>query len=178
MKGLLFCAIALFSLSACQQLDKLTQFDVPYTTTFTVPATPLTGLGLPIDIMTPAIQNDNQQTYQSYNTAANMIDEVSLKELELTILTPTGANFSFLEKAEVFISADGLPEVSLASKNPIPAGAASPLTFDVSGANLKDYIKADNFTLRVNTVVDEVITVDHEIQVRTVFSVDAKILGL
>lgn len=178
MKGLLFCAVLLLSLGACQQIDELTQFDVPYTTTFTVPATTLAGLGLPIDLTTPKIQNDNQQTYQLYNTAEEKIEEIYLKELELTILTPNGEDFSFLEEAEVFIQADGLPEVSIASKNPVPAGAGNNLVFDASGVDLKEYIKADEFTLRVRTVLDEAITVDHEIQVRTVFRVDAKILGV
>lgn len=177
MKGLLFCALLLFSLGACQQIDKLTQFDVPYTTTFTVPATGV-SVGLPFDITTPPVQNNNQQTYQSYNTAADKIEEVSLKELELTILNPSGEDFSFLEKAEVFIKADGLPEVSIASKNPVPANAGSSLLFDVSGANLKEYIQADEYTLRVSTTLDEAISVDHEIQVRSVFRVDAKVLGV
>lgn len=175
MKGLLLFATLLFSLGACAVLDQFTKFDIPYTTTFTIPATPLSGLGLPIDLVTPAIQNNNEQKFQAYNTAVNMIEEVSLKELELTILTPAGEDFSFLEEAEVFINAVGLPEVAIASKNPVSA-TDTKLVFDVSGANLKDYIQADEFTLRVSSVLDEAISADHEIQVSTVFAVDAKIL--
>lgn len=178
MKGLLFFATLLFALGACEVINKLTQFDIPYTTTFTIPATPLSGLGVPINLATPPVRNDNEQKYKSNNTAVNMIEEVSLKELELTILNPAGEDFSFLEEAEVFIKADGLPEVSIASKNPVPATADGKLVFDVSGANLKEYIQAQEFTLRVSTVLDEVISVDHEIEVRTLFAVDAKILGV
>jgi hypothetical protein len=178
MKGLLIFAALLFSLGACEVIDKLTQFDIPYTTTFTIPATPLSGLGLPIDLATPPLRNDNEQKYKAYNTASNMLEEVSLKELELTILTPAGEDFSFLEEAEIFIKADGLPEIAIASKNPVPATTDGKLVFDVSGANLKEYIQAQEFTLRVSTVLDEVISADHEIEVRAIFAVDAKVLGV
>lgn len=172
------CALFLLSLGACQQIDKLTQFDVPYTTSFTVPATTVTNLGLPIDLTTPKVQNDNQQTFQLNNTAEDKIEEVYLKELELVITNPSGEDFSFLEEAEIFIKADGLPEVSIASKKPVPATTGNSLTFDTSGEDLTAYIKAEEFTLRVRTVLDEAISVDHEIEVRTVFRVDAKVLGV
>jgi hypothetical protein len=124
------------------------------------------------------MQNDNQQTYQSNNTAKDKIEEVTLKELVLTIKTPAGEDFSFLEEVELFIKADGLPEVSVASKNPVPAGSDNTLTFDTSEEDLSEYIKADEFTIRVRTVLDEVISVDHEVEARMVFRVDAKILGI
>nr|WP_299206097.1 hypothetical protein [uncultured Brumimicrobium sp.] len=47
----------------------------------------------------------------------------------------------------------------------------------MTGADLKEYIKADKFTLRLNTKTDETINSDHHIENHSVFYVDAKILG-
>jgi len=48
---------------------------------------------------------------------------------------------------------------------------------DLTGADLKEYIKADKFTLRLNTITDEVMNQDYHINIHSVFYVDAKVLG-
>jgi len=48
---------------------------------------------------------------------------------------------------------------------------------ETTGTDLKEYIKADEFKLRVNTITDEVIATDHQIDINSVFFVDVKILG-
>jgi hypothetical protein len=48
---------------------------------------------------------------------------------------------------------------------------------NVSGADFQEYIKKDQFSLRCNTVTDELLTSDHEIDIATSFFIDAKILG-
>ena len=76
----------------------------------------------------------------------------------------------------MYISADGLDEVKIAGKVNVPADVAV-LDLDITGVDLKEYIKADKFSLRLNTVTDELLTSDHHIDIHSEFFVDAKILG-
>jgi hypothetical protein len=75
------------------------------------------------------------------------------------------------------MNAQDLPEVEIAWSNDIPDGIGNSLTLNVSGADFQEYIKKDQFSLRCNTITDELLTSDHEINIATTFYIDAKILG-
>ena len=60
----------------------------------------------------------------------------------------------------------------------IPSGFEQSIQLETSNADLQEYIKKDNFNLRLNTVTDEIITSDHHIDIHSVFFVDARILGI
>ncbi|HFX18281.1 MAG TPA: hypothetical protein ENK64_04010 [Flavobacteriales bacterium] len=172
-------AIVLFSLlflvSACEKLDKLTQFNMEYNETITIPAS--AGIDLPFNIITPDVDTNSESTFEINDTRKDLIEKINLKTLDLTITSPPDADFSFLKSIKIYISAEGLPEVKIAWKDDIPANA-NKINLEVTDRDLKDYIKADKFKLRVETVTNELISQDHEIKVHAVFFVDAKILGI
>lgn len=178
-KNLLFFAILLVfsTLLGCKVLNKLTQFDVPYSTSFTIPAAPL--IGLLGDIYTPDITTNSEQTFSGNNTAAHLIQEVTLKSLKLTITSPQGKTFDFLKSAEVYISAGGLPEVKIASIDNInDATVGNTLNMIPSGGNLKEYLKKDVIKLTIRSTTDKVLSQSVEVKIDAVFLVDAKILGV
>jgi len=100
-----------------------------------------------------------------------------LKELSLTLTSPASSNFSFLNSIEIFLKADGLSEIKIAWKDEVPANTDDYLELETTKTDLKEYIKKDNFILRVNTVTDKLLTSDHQLEITSVFFVDAKILG-
>jgi len=51
------------------------------------------------------------------------------------------------------------------------------LELETSGEDIKEFIKKDEFKLRVNTVTDEALASDHHIDIYSIFHVDAEILG-
>ena len=161
--------------SNCSKLDELTQFNIDYDTQVTIPST--TGINLPFDVLTPDTETNSESTFQLNDTRKDLIEEINLTKLQLVITSPSDADFSFLESIEVFISAEGLDELRIASREEVPE-TASTLDMDVSDADLKEYIKKDSYSLRLNTVTDEAISQDYEIDVNSTFFVDAKILGL
>ena len=71
-----------------------------------------------------------------------------------------------------------MTEAELAWKRPIDAGAGNVLTLDVSQVDLKEYLKQENFSMKVTATTDEVLSVDHTFDIKPTFTVDAKILGL
>ena len=52
----------------------------------------------------------------------------------------------------------------VAWKDAVPADAGVTLNLDRSDADLKEYIKKDKFTLRVNAVTDEFLASDYHIK--------------
>ena len=172
MVGILITFLAV----SCQQLDRFTQFDLPYSTSFTIPST--LGITLPINITSPPVTTNIEQVFSSNNANLDLVESVTLKELTLTLTSPANGDFSFLDRITLYIDADGLDEQEIATKDPVPSGVGTELTFDVSGVDLKEYIKADEFTLRIQATKNQPINGAHEVKADMVFNVDAQLLGV
>jgi hypothetical protein len=157
--------------------DSLTHFTIPFKTTVTIKAT--VG-GLPGEIPfipTPPIPLETDQTFKSNNTAKELIEKAYIKTLKLTVLKPDGEDFSILKNIEIYIAADGLDDVKVASLDLVPTGKSS-IDLNCSNADLKPFIMKDKFTLKIKTVTDEINTKDYDIQIDGSFWLDAKILGV
>ncbi len=168
-----------FFTGGCKLVDKLTQFTIPYKTSFTV--SPISIIGLPIDtdFPTPEITTNAEQTFSSNKTAANLIEKVLLKKLELTITSPADKKFDFLSGAKVFLTAEGLSEIEVASISDIDdATVGNKIALTPTTKDLKDYLKKDKFTIKVRTTTDKTVTSDIDIDINASFFVDAKILGI
>jgi len=175
MSKYIYIFILAFLISSCSKLDELTKFNIDYDTEVTIPSS--AGINLPFDVLTPDTETNSESTFESNDTRKDLIEEIILTKLQLEITSPSDADFSFLESIEVFISAEGLDEIKIASKTDVPE-TVSVLDLDVSDNDLKEFIKKDSYSLRLNTVTDEAISQDHQIDVKSTFFVDAKILGL
>lgn len=160
--------------SACKQIDKLTQFDLEYDRTFVIPLN--SDLDLPMDIPIPDVETNAETSFAINDTRKDNVEEIRLTSLDFTILSPEGADFSFLKSVNVYMSAQNLPELLVAWKNNITE-TADTLFLETTDADLKEYVKQETFELRFNTIVDELLTDDHEINMHAVFFVDAKVLG-
>jgi hypothetical protein len=177
MKKLFFAIpVLLLLLSGCNQLDKLTQFNMVFDETVTIPSA--TGVDLPADTKIPDIETNSESTFSAHNTHKDLIEEVVLKESKLTITAPGNGDFTFLKSITIYMSADSLEEVKVAWQDTIPANSGNTLTLKTTNVNLKEFILKDSFSFRVNTVIQKVITSDYSIDMHTVFFVDAKILGI
>ncbi|MFT3751488.1 MAG: hypothetical protein QM800_00910 [Paludibacter sp.] len=174
--NLLVVLFVAFVFTSCEQLSKLTQFDMPFTASVTIPKS--TPINLPFNLPTPEIETNSASFFSSKNVNTDLIDKITLKKLELSVTSPTNGNFNFLKTIEIYISADGLNDVKIASLENIPSNSAMPLQLNVDTLNLKPYILKDKFALKVNATTDELITTDYEVDVKTTFFVDAKIAGL
>jgi hypothetical protein len=176
MKKHLFIILSiLISLIGCKKIDELTQFDIKYDESLVIPAS--TGISLPFNLFTPDVKSNSESTFTVNDTRKDLIEEIVLKELNLTLTSPSNGDFGFLKSIDIFISAEGLSEVKIAWKEDIPSNIDKFLELDLTNIDLKEYIKKDEFSLRVNTVTDEVLTSDHHLDIHSSFFVDAKVLG-
>ncbi|PIB34357.1 hypothetical protein BFP72_02430 [Reichenbachiella sp. 5M10] len=160
---------------ACDEIDKLTQFNMKYTESVTVQSS--TIVDFPIDLSTPSIESNTESSFAGNNTSKNLVEEIRLDEMTLTIQSPTSGDFGFLESVQLFIKADELDEIEIAYLEEVPADAGSTISLETTGVNLKEYLLQDSFQLRMKSNTDETIESDHEIEIESIFFVDAKILG-
>ncbi len=175
MRNIILFLTLLFTINSCDKVDELTKFDLEYNSKVVVPGA--TGINLPFNMKTPDMETNSESQFAVNDTRKDLIEEIKLTELQMVITSPTNADFSFLNFVQVFISAEGLEEIKIAEKE-VDENVGSILDVDVLDIDLKEYIKKDEFNLRLNTVTDEVINEDHEIDVNSTFFVDAKIFGI
>jgi len=175
MRNLLPFVMIFFVLGACDKIDDLTKFDIEYQSQVVIPAS--AGVDLPFSVFTPETETDSESRFEVNDTRKDLIEEIILTELQMVITSPSGSDFSFLNSIKVYIAAEGLEEVLIAEQE-VPDGVGSTLDVDVLDIDLQEYIKKDEFNLRIKTVTDEIIESDHEIDITSTFFVDARILGI
>jgi hypothetical protein len=167
--------IVLISLASCKALDKLTMFDLKYDASFTIPKNSI--VGLPIDLTSPDVTTNTEEQFAVHDTRKDLIESIKLKTLTLQTEDPR-YTFRFLKSVEIYLKADGLPEIKIAEKVVVPDDVGSLLQLDVTDADLIEYLKKDTIAMRTKTITDEVLTEDLRVKIHSVFRVDAKILGL
>lgn len=164
LTGLIVLAVVL-SQSSCK---KLLTFDIALTSSFTIPSTVL--LDVPVSLPTPDVTTNAEQEFEQNDTRAKYIDEIYLTELKLTITSPSGQTFSPLKHIYIFINAEGLGETRVAYYENVPPNIGNELLLELDDTDLADYIKKEEFTLRVQVVTDETfftnISVDADMNYR------------
>lgn len=179
LRFLMFAFAVALVTAGCDKVDKFTQFRLNYDTKVTVPATTLGGAAqLVMDsLLSQSTSTNAEASFQSNGTAASLIEEIRLEDITLTVTSPTGGNLDFLKSVEIYIKAPNLGELKIAEASNIANGLTA-LSLTVLDNNLKEYIKADSFSLRAAVTIDGATSQDTDINIHTRFFVDAQILGV
>jgi hypothetical protein len=172
-KIMLTCLLIITAISACHKIDDLLTFSLSNQATFTVPAS--SPLNLPLEILTPDIATNSSQQFQNNNTRADLVKDVKLDELKLTILNPSGKTFSFLKSVHIYISTNQNDEIELASQDNISSTASS-LNLTTTKQKLDAYVKASTYKLRTAIVTRETLTQDIDVKADMKFKVTADAL--
>ena len=163
------CLVALL-LFGCNEIEKMLTFTINDRTAIRIESTsPLT---LPLGIPTPAVTSNSEQQYSNNNTRADLVKDVRLDELKLTITDPATKTFSFLKTIRIYISSDQTNEIELASSENISSQTGT-LQLNPTQAKLDTYAKASSYSLRTEITTDETLTEAVEIQVDLRFLVTA-----
>ncbi len=176
-KYILLLVIILFAAFSCKKLDKKTQFDIENTTQSTIPSA--VGINLPFNLPTPTITTNIEQEMEANNSRKDLIEYANLKELKLSINSPTTANFDFLNDMEIYIKADGLSKQKIAEIHNIPENHLKELNLTVvPDLDLQKYIKKDKYYLDITVKTDKINLQDVTIDIYSKVFIDAKILGV
>ena len=135
-----------------------------------------TGINLPFNLVAPEMETNSERRFASEDTRKDLIEEIKLTSLRVQLNTPENGDLKFLNEVELFINAEGLDEALIAFKYNIPSSVGKTLQLDVTEADFKEYIKKEEFTLRLRAKTDEVLSRNHELTTFATFFVDAKLI--
>lgn len=161
--------LSLFVIS-CSVVDKLLTFTISNSTSIQIDSN--LPLGTPFEISTPDVSTNSSSEFENNKTKANLVKEVKLKDLKLTITDPTDKNFSFLKSVHLYISTDADDEIELAYLDDINT-IANTIELISTDAKLDEYIKASSYKIRTEAVLKETVTSDVTIKADMNFRVTA-----
>jgi len=172
-----FTLLLFVSELSCKKIADITKFNLSYQTEATIKASDIATL-LPFDLRTPQVTTVTDEDYKGYKTARKLVQSVKLKDLQLSVVRPDGRTFDFLDKIEVFISADEHEEILLARKDNISDKDGGQLELEPATSELKPYLTSKHFNLRLKITTDKVVNQDIDIKISSTFHVDANVAGL
>jgi hypothetical protein len=157
-------------------LDKLTTFRIPYKTTIDIPKSGLSTLNIPLKITGAKVTTNSSKVFANNGTKAHLVKDVVLEKLVLTIQSPESQNFSFLSSIKIFIEAEGLQTIEIASYPDIPSDAGKVLELKSNNVKLDKYIKKDSFSISTEIVAREIPDNDISIETDMTFKVTADLI--
>ena len=162
----------LLFLVSCDKIASLLTFSISNESSFTVNST--SPVNIPFNIATPDVATNSSQEFENNKTHANLVKNIQLSKLELTVTSPDNKKFSFLKSIHIYISTNGSNETELAWLDNIPADAAT-IDLTTTTAKLDEYIKASSYNLRTSVVTREVVTQNIDIKINSKFQVTANL---
>ena len=171
---LIITSFILFGFFSCSKwFDNLITFYVEDQSQTTIKSS--SPISLPIELPTPDVTTNSENEFSEHNTNADLVKDIYLTRLKLTITSPEGKTFSFLKSIHIYISTNDDDEIELAWKTEVNSDATS-ITLDVTDQQLDHYVKADSYKLRTEVTTRETLTQDVDIQIDLQFKVTAKTL--
>lgn len=166
--------ISLFFIStSCNKFDNLVTFYVDDQTTTTIKSS--SPVSLPIELPTPDITTNSENEFKKNNTNVDLVKDIYITQLKLTITSPENKTFSFLKSIHIYISTNENNEIELAYKEDVNSNSQS-IDLDLTKEKLDIYVKADSYKLRTKATTRETLTQDVDIQIDLQFKVTAKTL--
>ena len=132
-------------------------------------------LNLPFEVGTPDVTTNSSAQFENNNTAANLIKEIKLEELKLTITNPSNKTFSFLKSIHIYISTNSSDEIELAGMDNI-ASTSQSIILNATTQDLSKYVKASSYKLRTTVVTKETLTQAIDVRTDIKFKVRASVL--
>ncbi|MEO8235470.1 MAG: hypothetical protein ABI549_08665 [Flavobacterium sp.] len=170
MKSKIFLAIIIASFISCSQIDKLLTFSVTNQASFTVSSGFV--INSPLEIPTPDVTTNSSSNFSNNNTRADLVKDVKLQELKLTVTNPANKTFSFLKAVHIYISTNANDEIELAYADDI-VSTANTINLTCTTQKLDAYIKASSYKLRTKITTKETLSQDITINADMRFSVVA-----
>lgn len=156
--------------NSCNVIDDILTFSLDNQTTFRIES------GFPVGtaatVLTPDVTTNSSSTFENNNTKVELVKDVKITELKLTITNPADKTFSFLKTIRLFISTDGTDEIELAYLDNINA-TTNTLNLICTPERLDKYIKAPSYKIRTQAVIKESIAQDISVKADMKFRITA-----
>jgi hypothetical protein len=161
--------LAIIALNVSCKKNKVTEFDIDYTTTLSIPSTSIT-VNVPADFNTPDINTDSKNKFISEKTVQNLVDEIKMTRFDLSVAS---GNLNFLKSLNIYLKTSGLGDVLIATKTVIPQNVSS-FGMDLQDVNVKEYIFNDKIQFRVTVTIQTGLTATQQLKMDQTVHVKAK----
>jgi len=168
-KALFFLPFFLLILFSCEKINQLLTFNIESSQDIKIPATGL--INSPVIAPVPATVNA-QESFKNNHTSANLVKDVSLSRLALTVTDPAAESFDFLKGIKIYIGTDNSDKVLLASLDNVPTGVST-IVLVPSNEKLDKYIKAESYTLYTEVTLRSSVAKEVTIRADSRFKVTA-----
>ena len=169
-KALLLPLAFLLVFTGCKKIQQLLTFYIEDSQSIRIPATPLFGT---VASLTPlTVTNKSEESFKNNNTRADMVKDVTLNRLALTVTDPTGQNFDFLQKIEIYIGTNANDQIRLAYLDQVPRGVSS-IELTPTNEKLDAYLKAPSYMLSTKVTTSRALAQDVTIRADSRFKVTA-----
>jgi hypothetical protein len=169
-KAVTVLAILVLFIASCSEVDKLLTFTISNQTTFKINS----GLPFnsPFEVPTPDVTTNSTTDFKNNNTNVDLVKDVKLQELKLSITSPTDKTFSFLKSVHMYISTNADDETELAYQDDINSTANS-INLTCTTQKLDKYIKASSYKIRTKVITKETLTQETTVKADMKFRVTA-----
>lgn len=146
-------SIIMLVLVSCEKIRNMAVMNInlPYAQTLSVPTIDTTGFppeGMAVSFPTLALATNSIEVLNKYDIENEKIVAITLKSFIQKIVRGENRSFDFMDKIQVYISANGLSEKLMAYNNNIPKNTDS-ISMACIGGDLKPYLVKDTIYLRV-----------------------------
>ena len=104
----------------------------------------------------------------------NLVKDIKLNNLTMTITDPQNQTFGFLKSVHLYISTDSANEIELAYLDSIPPAATS-ISLLTTQLPLDSYVKSATYKLRTQAVCRQLLSQNSTIDVKLRFKVTANL---
>jgi hypothetical protein len=131
---------------------------------------------LPFDIPFPPIKTNINKELESVNSSKEYLNTAKLKELVISVLDPEDETLDFVKDIEIYIKADDLDEIKISEKIGITSEIGKTISLDVfSEKNIAEYIKKDEFNLRIKVTPRKIVLHSVKINIYSKFRITTDI---
>ncbi len=163
--------LALVFQPGCKKINNLLTFNISYLDTESVP--PNSFVGIPLNFITGNIAASDSSEYQINHTAPGLVRHAYLKSMTLTILSPNGQNFNFVQSVSISLYTPSLGSTRVAYLDSIPASPGNQLTLMTTNADIVNYIQLDSLAIETGVVATRSTTQTITIAINSQFQVNA-----
>ncbi|CAA9197744.1 hypothetical protein [Flavobacterium bizetiae] len=157
-------------LSSCDAIDDLLSFTISNETSIKIKST--SPINLPSEIITPDVTTNSSAEFKNNKTKAELVKDVKIRSLKLSISDPSDKNFTFLKSIHLYISTTDSDEIELAYQDNINS-TSNTIDLICTDARLDRYIKADKYKIRTQVTLKETLTKDVTVKADMKFRVTA-----
>lgn len=177
---LVFASLLAAGALACDEVQRLDNFDVPVTAEVVIEAgTPLEVLlgDFPqLDAFT-RIDLSNTAAFENAGYGPDAVDSITLTSLVMVVTAPDAAeaDLSFFGEVRFYVEADDLPRLEIARASSFPDGVRE-VAFDTVDDDLRHYLLGTGGSITAEADDTRRPDVDTTLEVRAVFDVDVDVL--